>query len=80
MFFIAFIFGKMYKKSKVMAVIIATILNGVIMPFIVMPILTVEGVLGIMPILSLASFVNILIASLIYLFIKKYEVIKNEKD
>jgi cytosine/uracil/thiamine/allantoin permease len=50
------------------------------MPFIVTPILTVEGVFGAMPILSLASFVNILIASLVYIFIKKYEVIKNEKN
>lgn len=80
MFVIAFIFGKMYKKNRIIAIIIATLLNGVIMPFIVTPILTVEGVFGAMPILSLASFVNILIASLVYIFIKKYEVIKNEKN
>lgn len=80
MFFIAYIFGKIYKKSKIIAIITATILNGVLMPFIVIPILKIQGVLGSMPVLILASFVNILIASIVYIFIKKYEVVKNEKN
>jgi len=80
MFAIAFIFGKMYKRNKIIAVITAAILNGAIMPFIVTPILSIKGVFGVMPILSLASFVNILIASIVYTFIKKYKVVKNEEN
>ncbi|MGM0641638.1 MAG: hypothetical protein ACQESN_09485 [Thermotogota bacterium] len=80
MFVIAFIFGKLYKKNKIIAIIIATILNGILMPFIVTPILTLKGVFGAIPVLLLASFINVLIASIVYLFIKKYKVVKNEES
>ena len=50
------------------------------MPFIVTPILTIKGVFGAIPILLLASFVNILIASIVYTFIRKYKVVKNEEN
>ncbi|MDN5342463.1 ECF transporter S component [Oceanotoga sp. DSM 15011] len=76
MFAITYIFGKLYQKNKIISILIGVILNGIVSPFIVVKIITFKGVLGIMPMLIVASIVNILLAVIIYSMLKKYNIIK----
>lgn len=73
-----FVFGALYKslstKSKYLGIIIsalaAVIINGPLSVKMVMPI-TGSGILAMLPVLCLTSFLNVLVAVLIYEFLSE---------
>lgn len=80
MFFFVYAFGWIYEKgSKVLAVVVATILNGPVGALMAVPLSVVLGLpfsgwplfMAIWIPLTIASFVNILLASIIYEKISK---------
>ena len=71
-----YVFGILYKtfskKNKTIAIIVSAIagaiINGPISVFMIIPILG-KGVVGLIPVLSLAAFLNIAIAFIVYKFL-----------
>jgi len=66
MAFCATVFGVISKRRVKIAILVATLLNGVVGSFLVLPIGGIGFVLTIMPFLVLASAVNIVIAAVVY--------------
>jgi ABC-type Co2+ transport system permease subunit len=65
------IFGYLIDKNRVLATVIAIIYNGIIIPALLIPILGLGFFIGIVPMLLLASGVNIGLALLISRFFKE---------
>ncbi|OCL26143.1 ECF transporter S component [Orenia metallireducens] len=65
------IFGYLIDKNRVLATVIAIIYNGIIIPALLIPILGLGFFIGIVPMLLLASGVNIGLALLLSRFFKE---------
>ncbi len=65
MSFCAVVFGRLSRVHVLIAILVATFLNGVVGSFLVYPIGGLPMVLAIMPFLTLASAVNVVVAALV---------------
>lgn len=72
MLLITWFFGKLYFKNKITAIIVGVILNGILSPLTVIPLIGTKAVISFIPFLTFASFINIILAFITKLGVQKY--------
>lgn len=71
MFFIALAYRYFYRMNKILGIAVATILNGIIAPLIVLPVGGWGLYVGLLPSLTIASIVNLTTSAIIYVALQK---------
>lgn len=64
------VFGYIYKSNKVLAGIIAVIMNAPLTLLLLVPLLSWGFAIGLLPVLTLASIVNVILAMIILRYLK----------
>ncbi len=71
MFFIAIAYRYFYRINRILGIIVGTFLNGVVSPLIVLPVGGWGLYIALLPSLTVASLLNLLISAIIYTALRR---------